>query len=131
MAGRTVATEVRKIGGIPAVRLRVGAGSAAECGRLVRRLLDDRGAAHPLELRTSASYRLGPRAEAAAGRDRNAWLAADGGIRIAITTSSLQGMRDNAERLKDTAALYYPYVEPQPGECRRLFRPFPDRRAWW
>lgn len=33
----------------------------------------------------------------------------------------LQGMSDNARRLADTPALYYPYVEPQPGECREFF----------
>ena len=33
----------------------------------------------------------------------------------------LQGMSDNARQLADAPALYYPYVEPQPGECRRLF----------
>jgi len=33
----------------------------------------------------------------------------------------LQGMQENAARLADRPALYYPYVEPQPGECRKLF----------
>ena len=33
----------------------------------------------------------------------------------------LQGMKENARQLADAPALYYPYVEPQPGECRRLF----------
>ena len=33
----------------------------------------------------------------------------------------LQGMKENARQLANAPALYYPYVEPQPGECRRLF----------
>ena len=33
----------------------------------------------------------------------------------------LQGMSDNARQLADAPALYYPYVEPQPGECREFF----------
>jgi len=34
---------------------------------------------------------------------------------------TLQGMADNASRLAACPVLYYPYVEPRPGECRRLF----------
>lgn len=33
----------------------------------------------------------------------------------------LKGMCDQACQLADVPALYYPYVESQPGECRRLF----------
>jgi len=33
----------------------------------------------------------------------------------------LQGMKENAQQLANAPALYYPYVEPQAGECRRLF----------
>ncbi len=33
----------------------------------------------------------------------------------------LQGMRDDARRLADAPALYYPYVEPQPGACGEFF----------
>jgi deoxyribodipyrimidine photo-lyase len=33
----------------------------------------------------------------------------------------LQGMKEHARQLADAPALYYPYVESKPGECRRLF----------
>jgi deoxyribodipyrimidine photo-lyase len=33
----------------------------------------------------------------------------------------LQGMRENARQLANSPVLYHPYVEPQPGGCRRLF----------
>lgn len=33
----------------------------------------------------------------------------------------LQGMKENAGHLANAPVLYYPYVEPQPGECRRFF----------
>lgn len=33
----------------------------------------------------------------------------------------LQGMNENAGQLVNAPALYYPYVEARPGECRRLF----------
>jgi len=33
----------------------------------------------------------------------------------------LQGMQENARQLANAPALYYPFVEPQPGACRRLF----------
>jgi len=32
----------------------------------------------------------------------------------------LQGMKENAGRLANSPAVYYPYVEPQAGECHRL-----------
>jgi deoxyribodipyrimidine photo-lyase len=35
---------------------------------------------------------------------------------------ALQGMADNARRLADTPASYYPYVERRPGQARELFR---------
>ncbi|NLX95301.1 MAG: deoxyribodipyrimidine photolyase [Rhodopirellula sp.] len=39
----------------------------------------------------------------------------------------LQGMRENAQQLADAPVLYYPYVEPQPGECRKLFAAVSDQ----
>ena len=33
----------------------------------------------------------------------------------------LQGMAGNARHLESAPAMYYPYVEPQPGQCRRFF----------
>lgn len=33
----------------------------------------------------------------------------------------LQGMMNNAQQLENAPALYYPFVESQPGECRLLF----------
>jgi len=39
----------------------------------------------------------------------------------------LQGMSDHARQLADAPVLYYPYVEPKPGECRRLFRAICDK----
>ena len=33
----------------------------------------------------------------------------------------LQGMAGNARHFANAPALYYPYVEPRPGNCRRLF----------
>lgn len=36
-------------------------------------------------------------------------------------TFVLQGMADNARQTADTAALYYPYVERQPGDCAGFF----------
>jgi deoxyribodipyrimidine photo-lyase len=40
----------------------------------------------------------------------------------------VQGMRDNAARFARSPATYHPYVEPRPGEARRLFRAL-GRRA--
>jgi deoxyribodipyrimidine photo-lyase len=39
----------------------------------------------------------------------------------------LQGMKENARQLANAPVLYYPYAEPQPGECRRLFAAVGDR----
>lgn len=38
----------------------------------------------------------------------------------------LQGMRDNKRQAAGLPALYYPYVESKPGECRGLFRAISD-----
>ncbi|MCH5374309.1 MAG: deoxyribodipyrimidine photolyase, partial [Planctomycetes bacterium] len=39
----------------------------------------------------------------------------------------IQGMADNQRRLRDTGVLYYPYLEPRPGEGRGLLRALADR----
>jgi deoxyribodipyrimidine photo-lyase len=39
----------------------------------------------------------------------------------------MQGMADNARQLAGASALYYPYVEPRPGECRKFFAALGDR----
>jgi deoxyribodipyrimidine photo-lyase len=38
----------------------------------------------------------------------------------------LQGMSDHARQLADAPVLYYPFVEPRPGECRELCRAMCD-----
>ena len=38
----------------------------------------------------------------------------------------LQGMGDHVRQAADAPALYYPYVEPKPGDCRGLFRAICD-----
>jgi deoxyribodipyrimidine photo-lyase len=40
---------------------------------------------------------------------------------------TLDGMADIARRLARRAAMYYPYVEPKPGEARKLFRALAGR----
>ena len=93
---------------------------ATEGGRPVRRLLDDSSAADAMELRARASGRLGSGVEAASPIVE---VLACGGRWDSDRHHRfvLQGMKENASQLANAPALYYPYVEPQPGECRKLF----------
>ena len=111
----------------PASRLRLLGNRPARRRRL-RRLLDDRGAADGMELRTGACGRLGGRTQAAAAVVE---VLACGGRWDCdrFHHFTLDGMAENARHSR-RAALYYPYVESKPGEARKLFWAWPIVRAW-
>ena len=110
-----------QFGAIPRTPSQLVERPPTEGGGRVRRLLDDSGPAAAMELRSSASGRLGQGVETAAGDRRGSYLWRPLGFRPPPQLRSAGHGRRMPGILANAPALYYPYVEPQPGECRRLF----------
>ena len=94
---------------VPGVRIRLANDAPVRADRRLRPLLDDRGAAGPLQLRPAAGGRAGASSCAGPSSSSSRCGPAMPGRAIGLHAFVLQGMADNARAFARTPVRYLPY----------------------